>query len=184
MYKKLLFLVLMGAFSLQCSLFAQTLGPKVIASAGGSSTNGGVSLSWTVGETAVSTLQNGTLILTQGEQQPYILLKILNLKAYLQGFYLGGGQMQAVLYNFDPLLPSNYCDSITVELRDHLSPGSVVATKTVVILTNGTANVQFPATLANGSYYIVLKHRNSLETWSKNPVNFSASTVAYDFSTP
>jgi len=35
------------------SLCAQSLSPTVIASAGGTGTAGGVTLSWTVGETAV-----------------------------------------------------------------------------------------------------------------------------------
>ncbi|MCB0034622.1 MAG: hypothetical protein KDE51_11405, partial [Anaerolineales bacterium] len=48
------------------SLCAQSLSPTAIASAGGTRTAGGVTLSWTVGETAVQTLDNGTNILTQG----------------------------------------------------------------------------------------------------------------------
>jgi hypothetical protein len=163
---------------------AQSLSPTVICSGGGYSSAGGVSLSSTIGEPAHTTVQNGGIVLTQGQQQPYILLKILNLKAYLQGFYLGGGQMQAVLYNNDPMLPSNYCDSLNVELHASTSPFALVASKNAILLTNGTANVQFPSNLANGSYYIVLRHRNSIETWSKNPVTFGSSTVTYDFSTP
>ena len=35
---------------------------------------------------------------------------------------------------------------------------------------------------ATGTYYIQLKHRNSLETWSKNGVNYIMdSTLNYDF---
>jgi hypothetical protein len=32
-------------------------------------------------------------------------------------------------------------------------------------------------------YYIVIKHRNGIETWSKNPVTLMGSTVLYDFTT-
>ncbi|NOY38360.1 MAG: T9SS type A sorting domain-containing protein [Chlorobi bacterium] len=49
---------------------AQTLSPEVIATAGGYYNAGNLSLSWTAGEVAVTTLQNGSLVLTQGFQQP------------------------------------------------------------------------------------------------------------------
>ncbi len=49
------------------------LSPTVIASAGNYSEAGGISLSWTLGEIAVTTLQQGDLILTQGFQQSYLL---------------------------------------------------------------------------------------------------------------
>jgi hypothetical protein len=49
---------------------AQTLSPTVLATSGGYSTGGGYSLSYTVGETIVTTLQAGSHLLTQGFQQP------------------------------------------------------------------------------------------------------------------
>ena len=48
-----------------------TLSPTVIASAGNYAESGSMSLSWTLGEIAVSTLTSGDLILTQGFQQSY-----------------------------------------------------------------------------------------------------------------
>lgn len=48
------------------------LSPTVIASAGNYSEAGGISLSWTLGEVAVSTLSNGNLVLTQGFQQSFL----------------------------------------------------------------------------------------------------------------
>jgi hypothetical protein len=54
--------------------FAQNieLSPTVIASAGNYSEAGGISLSWTLGEVAVTTLTQGNIILTQGFQQSYL----------------------------------------------------------------------------------------------------------------
>ncbi len=49
---------------------AQTVTPTVVASAGGSGTAGDVTISWTVGELAVTTLQSGELTVTQGFHQP------------------------------------------------------------------------------------------------------------------
>ncbi len=51
----------------------QSLSPTVVASAGGYLDNGTVSLSFTVGEVAVTTLTGGDMILTQGFQQPFEL---------------------------------------------------------------------------------------------------------------
>lgn len=62
------------AFSAMAVTEAQiTLAPTVIASAGGYSEAGNISLSWTLGELAVTTLNSGDLILTQGFQQPYAI---------------------------------------------------------------------------------------------------------------
>ncbi|MBZ0207360.1 MAG: hypothetical protein K8H89_13645, partial [Flavobacteriales bacterium] len=54
-------------------LNAQSISPSVIGSAGSSGTVGGTTVSWTVGETAVTTLDNGSNILTQGFHQPEAL---------------------------------------------------------------------------------------------------------------
>ena len=177
--KKLIILTLSVIISTVVS--AQTLSPKVTPSAGGYFTGGGNSLSWTMGETFNTTLQSGNTMLTQGFQQPYILFKLLNLKTFIEGFYTGGGLMQAVLYNNDPVLfPPNYCDSITVALHGATSPYNLVESRNAILLTNGNALVQFPGSLINGSYYIVLHHRNTIETWSKLPVTFGANTN-FDF---
>ena len=49
---------------------SQTLERQVISSAGSFSTAGGITLSSTVGEVAVTTMIAGTVVLTQGFQQP------------------------------------------------------------------------------------------------------------------
>jgi hypothetical protein len=49
---------------------------EVIASAGGYSLNGNLSISWTLGETIIPTFQNGNLILTHGFQQQLIITSV------------------------------------------------------------------------------------------------------------
>jgi len=49
-----------------------------------------------------------------------------------------------------------------------------------VLKTDGTALMNFSSAILGNSYYIVVKHRNAMETWSKLPVTFSATT-SYDF---
>ena len=50
--------------------FSQSVSPSSIVSAGNAATVGGVYVSWSVGETFVTTLSAGDIILTQGFQQP------------------------------------------------------------------------------------------------------------------
>jgi urease accessory protein UreH len=61
--------LLFTAFALQ----GQTLTPSVISSGGGYFEGENMSISWTLGELAVTTLSSGDLILTQGFQQPFDL---------------------------------------------------------------------------------------------------------------
>ncbi len=61
------------AFALLASsgLSAQTLSPVVVASAGGGGTTAdGVSIHWTLGEVAITTLRGDEVTLTQGFHQP------------------------------------------------------------------------------------------------------------------
>jgi hypothetical protein len=71
--KKNLQLLIAAIFICQVA-FSQNveLSPSVIASAGNYSESGDISLSWTLGEIAVSTLQQGELMLTQGFQQAFL----------------------------------------------------------------------------------------------------------------
>ena len=61
-------------------------------------------------------------------------------------------------------------------------PFSLVDSKDVILLTDGSAEVQFSDNVALGTYFIVLRHRNTIETWSKNPILFNGNLVLFDFS--
>ena len=56
--------------------FGQSLSPRVTATAGGRATGGGVSLSYTTGETFNTKLSANNKQLTQGQQQPEIDLRL------------------------------------------------------------------------------------------------------------
>jgi hypothetical protein len=58
-------------------------------------------------------------------------------------------------------------------------PFGLIQSKKVEVGTNGTTAVNFSIL---GSYYLVIYHRNGLQTWSANPVNITTSSVLYDFS--
>ena len=104
----------------------------------------------------------------------------LNLKLFIQGYYIGSGLMNPVLYNEGVSNDQTICDQIIVELHDANS-FTLVATTNTTLFTDGTAHVSFPN--LSGLFYIVVKHRNALQTWSAQPVAFGNGNVTYDFST-
>ncbi len=106
------------------------------------------------------------------------VLLTLNLKVFLQGFYQGSGIMNTALKNSGIGNSITNTDSITVELHDKITKTFVVSTSTI-LHTDGSVNCTFNAPL--NSYYIVIKHRNSLETWSKNPILLSTNLTSLDF---
>jgi hypothetical protein len=76
---------------------------------------------------------------------------------------------------------SSNTDSISVELRNATPPYNVAASLRTILLTDGTASCTFPP--LTGSYYVVINHRNSIQTWSASPVAIGALPVSYDFAT-
>ena len=178
---KKIILILAAVLTQQYSVNSQSLSPHVLATAGGYFAAGGSSLSWTMGETFNTTLQNGSVILTQGQQQPYVQLTILNLKVFIEGFYIGGGLMNNCLnitgVSGDPL----DADVVTISAMDAAPPHNLVEAQIGTLKTNGDVTVTFsPLVIPNTSYYIKVNHRNSVETWSANPVILTASTM-YSF---
>ena len=112
----------------------------------------------------------------------------LDLNIFIEGYWLGGGQMNPRLYNnyinftiTDPY-GLNDCDSIFVELRDSMSTSVTVERSFAILHTDGTASVTFPGTVSGNRYYIAVFHDNALETWSAETVLFG-STNSYDFTT-
>ena len=72
------------------------------------------------------------------------------------------------------------CDHLTIELRD-ATTFSMLASGDALLYTDGFADISFPAQAANA--YIVVKHRNAIQTWSALPMSMNSGTVSYDFST-
>ena len=94
---------------------------------------------------------------------------ILNLTMFIEGFYNAGSNSQV-------------SDTVQVELRNSASPFAVADQSKAVVSANGTVQLTF-GNAANGSYYIALKHRSSIETWSAGTISLSRTTPAsYDMS--
>ncbi len=105
----------------------------------------------------------------------------LQLNAFIQGFYWGGGQLAPALLNSGIGSDIMVCDSIQVEIHDVLSPSTILYSENTILSTTGEASITIPQTLFEQQGYIVIKHRNAIQTWS-NPVNLTSSMI-YDFTT-
>ncbi len=104
----------------------------------------------------------------------------LNMKVFLEGYYNGAGMMKPVLYNQGVSSNTNITDEVTVELRNSTSPYAIVYSYTGYLNTNGIIACNFPFAADGKPYYIAVKHRNSIHTWSANPVVLTNSFL-YDF---
>ena len=104
----------------------------------------------------------------------------LNITMFIQGYYAGNNTMTPVLANQAEGTSTTIVDTILVQL---INPTSllVVASAQGVLQTNGTAACTF-STAQSGSFYIAVKHRNTIETWSTNPIAIGASS-SYNFTT-
>jgi hypothetical protein len=105
----------------------------------------------------------------------------LTVKVLHQGYYNGAGFMGSVLQNQgQPNGPSD-CDTVIVRLHNASAPYAMAHSYTGVLQTNGNIVCSFPPSINGVSYYIGVRQRNAIETWSMNPVLMSAVTN-YDFS--
>jgi PKD repeat protein len=121
-----------------------------------------------------------------GETEDYIInivapSKTLNLTVLLEGLFNGTTMNKAKNASADQY-SGVVADQVTVELHNAVSPFALAGGPyTVNVNTDGTASVTVPASLGS-SYYIVVKHRNSVETWNASPMSFSGATMSYNFS--
>lgn len=72
-------------------------------------------------------------------------------------------------------------DTISVELRSSTSPYSSVDQCNIVIDSTGTGSGRFYNAQNSVPYYIVVKPRNGIETWSSTVQTFSSGALNYDF---
>jgi hypothetical protein len=90
----------------------------------------------------------------------------LNLKVFLEGFYNAGTQVK---------------DSLKVFLANPTTPFALRDSSNALIDSLGNTSISF-ANATNGSYFIIVKHRNHIETWTAAPQVFSTGNVTnYNF---
>ena len=95
-------------------------------------------------------------------------VELTSFTALIEGFYNGNNSVG---------------DTVQVELRNSSSPYALVDQTNILLNENGQGNGRFYNAVNGTPYYIVLKHRNALETWSALPQTFTSNTLTYDFTT-
>jgi hypothetical protein len=109
----------------------------------------------------------------------------LAITVLLEGLYDGGGNMRKAQDHdgtnpFDKFA-GTVADQITVRLHDKDDYNNIIWTQIEVDLnTDGTASLVVPSQY-DGEYYLTILNRNHLETVSADPIDFSPSSVTYDF---
>jgi pectate disaccharide-lyase len=73
-------------------------------------------------------------------------------------------------------------DTVACVIKNDIAPFPTVDSVKVSLNVNGQGTATYYQLSLNKNYYIQIKHRNALETWS-NPVAFTNSTPSYDFTT-
>ncbi|MBK8552181.1 MAG: hypothetical protein IPL53_14415 [Ignavibacteria bacterium] len=72
-------------------------------------------------------------------------------------------------------------DTVTVELRSNVAPYNLIESKKG-LGGSGVPKLFSFTSISNGTpYFIALKHRNMISTWSSGPVSFNNNTLIYDF---
>ena len=74
-------------------------------------------------------------------------------------------------------------DTITVELRASTYPYNLIGSATGLGGQSIGSVISFSSPINGIPYYIAVKHRNSIETWSSSTQTFSFNAMSYDFTT-
>jgi hypothetical protein len=112
--------------------------------------------------------------------------KTLVITLFLEGLYNGANGLVKVQdcddgeNSFD-LFTGIITDTLTIQLANTTAPYATVFTQHgVPINTTGTITISTIPGSLSGSYYIVIKHRNHIETWSQI-TSFAGASISYNF---
>jgi hypothetical protein len=94
--------------------------------------------------------------------------KVLDLTMLIEGFYDQGAN-QTVR------------DTVRVYLRNTTNPYAIVDSAKGFLTTSGAQSFVFNNASNGVNYYIHVKHRNAIETWSKTGAMFASNYLAYNF---
>ena len=130
--------------------FAQSVTPKVVASAGAHFAIPSIQISWTLGETFTETLSNGSSQLTQGFQQSNISL--VGISDYDFSYSVN-------------VFPNPTLDVVHVELSENVTDGQlhIIDPTGKIILRRDITESEFLldfATYAQGTYFLNLTNED------------------------
>lgn len=132
-------------FILSFGLSAQ----EVIASQGGSASNGTISMDWTIGETVIETVSDTAFQLTQGFHQPLIIITAVEDVAQDLNIRIFPNPTAALIY----LSLDNLDDQPVYQLYD--LNGKLLITENL----NHTQTTIQMSTYPSGSYFLILKNK-------------------------
>jgi uncharacterized protein (TIGR02145 family) len=95
-------------------------------------------------------------------------ISTLNLTAIIQGFYNG-----STMVSSNPI-------TVTVELHDAITLEGIES-QSGTLSNSGVGVFTFSSVVNGVPYYIVLKSRNTIETWSASPLPFIAGSLSFNF---
>lgn len=114
---------------------------------------------------------------TSGSQGNFTVLKftgadlsVLNLTALIEGMYNGGTNLMVR-------------DTAKIILRLDAPPYNIADASVSVLDSTGNGTFNFFNVVDGTNYYIVVNHRNSVETWSSSGNSFSGNVLNYNFTT-
>jgi hypothetical protein len=188
-----------------CFSQAQTIERQVLGSAGTTLSNGTVSLDFTLGELAVTTITNGTTTLNQGFHQTRKVFISIATQILLEGPALGGGTMSDAL-RFDGVIPTTspypdgkstdaavfavtgtdaIVDWVYVSLMDKTDRSIEIASVSGfvqvdgdIVKTNGVSALSFD--VPADDYYVRIIHRNHLAILTAAPISLERATSILD----
>jgi len=99
-----------------------------------------------------------------------------NVKAYRHLFFRG-----VVEGLWDAPADTMKSDTMKIYLRKDFSPYEITDSAKAFLTNDGYGDFWFTNALNLTSYYVVAKHRNSLETWSSDKITFSPVFAEYNF---
>jgi hypothetical protein len=102
----------------------------------------------------------------------------LTMYAFIEGLYDNNSHAMRSPLNISGLNNNmTACDSITIEIRNAQFPYALFNSQKVLLKKDGTMQCSVPSAAIGNNYYIIIKSRNAIETWSKLPVSFGNTTV-------
>lgn len=102
----------------------------------------------------------------------------LELKAFIEGYYIGSGTMDHVLLNQGISTCPDVTDSVDVDLIQPVT-NSLMSTCKTLMKTDGSIIGRFAD--ISGLYYVVVRSRNGIQSWSSVPVQIDTVGSFYDF---
>ena len=96
--------------------------------------------------------------------------KYLSFNGLIEGFYNSASNNMTI------------SDTVRLYLRSGSSPYNIVDSSIAIVGNGGNGFFEFYNTDNFVNYYLQVKHRNSLETWSSNTFQFTTQYSSYEFS--